>query len=55
LVAGAAAIGGGSGGLPSLSSTESKSAASQYCPPTSQQPGKPKNPSPDGCGNPKTK
>jgi hypothetical protein len=47
-----AAVGGGpfSGGSKSRAS-----ANSQYCPPNSQQPGKPKKPGPANCGNPKTK
>ena len=44
----------GAGPVPGFGD-QGSAASSQYCPPTSQQPGKPKNPSPGGCGNPKTK
>ena len=40
---------------PKSASSSSSSSNSQYCPPTSQQPGKPKDPGPSKCGNPKTK
>jgi hypothetical protein len=44
-------------GGPSSASSKSKgsSANSQYCPPSSQQPGKPKKPGPAKCGKPQTK
>jgi hypothetical protein len=55
-------LGGGAGalaakgGLPvNAFSNGQGSANSQYCPPTSQQPGKPKKPGPAKCGKPKTK
>src|SRR5439155_1758271 len=55
-------LGGGTGalaaagGLPVHAFSKGKeSANSQYCPPTSQQPGKPKKPGPAKCGKPKTK
>jgi hypothetical protein len=55
-------LGGGTGALAAvggppfdvLSNNEGAS-NSQYCPPTSQQPGKPKKPGPARCGNPQTK
>jgi hypothetical protein len=55
VVAGAGAVGGGSGGLPGVSFTQSKSTSAEYCPQSSQQPGKKKNPAPDGCGKPQSK
>ena len=55
-------LGGGTGALaaagggPFAGSSKSKASAnSQYCPPNSQQPGKPKKPGPAKCGKPKTK
>jgi hypothetical protein len=36
-------------------SDDFRAASSEYCPPTSQQPGKPKKPGPAMCGKPKTK
>ena len=51
LVAGAIGIGAGSGGLPSVSFTQSKSVNSQYCPPSSPGAGKPKNGA-NKCGQP---
>lgn len=57
LLGGLAALAGGVGETPfSSGGSNASSANSQYCPPTSQQPGKPKKP-PDGnkCGQPKTK
>jgi len=55
LITGTAWVGAGAGGLPSVSFTKSKSQNSQYCPESSQQPGKPKDPGPAKCGKPKTK
>src|SRR5213079_3167284 len=43
LAVGAIGIGAGSGGLPSVSFTQSKSVNSEYCPPSSPGAGKPKN------------
>jgi hypothetical protein len=40
---------------PTTASSSTSSASSQYCPDTSQQPGKPKDPGPSKCGKPKTK
>jgi hypothetical protein len=40
---------------PQSAASKSSSSSSQYCPPSSQQPGKPKDPGPSKCGNPKTK
>jgi hypothetical protein len=56
LMTGGTAVIAKSGG-PSAASSKSKgsSANSQYCPPTSQQPGTPKKPGPAKCGTPKTK
>jgi hypothetical protein len=51
LVAGAVGVGAGSGGLPSVSFTQSKSINSQYCPPSSPGAGKPKNGA-NKCGQP---
>jgi hypothetical protein len=55
-------LGGGTGALaaagggPFAGSSKSKASAnSQYCPPTSGQPGKPKKPGPAKCGNAKEK
>src|SRR5207247_991669 len=59
-------LGGGTGALAAVgrvpvdlpfdaSSNGNGPSTSQYCPPTSQQPGKPKKPGPARCGNPKTK
>jgi len=59
-------LGGGTGALAAkggvpfdipfeASSNGNGASNSQYCPPTSQQPGKPKKPGPARCGNPKTK
>jgi hypothetical protein len=53
LISGVAWIGGGAGGLPSVSFTQSKSQNSEYCPESSQQPGKPKDPGPSKCGKDK--
>src|ERR1043166_5232719 len=50
LITGAAWVGGGAGGLPAVSFTNSKSQNSEYCPESSQQPGKPKDPRPAKCG-----
>ena len=58
LAAGVAGLGAGSGGIPSLSFSNSDSANSQYCPPTSQSGGKPKDKDEKGgnkCGQPKNK
>jgi len=56
LVGGTGAL-AASGGLPLSSGNSHGNSASnsQYCPPTSQQPGKPKKPGPAQCGKPKTK
>jgi hypothetical protein len=54
LMGGTTAVIAKSGG-PSTAASPNSSASSQYCPPTSQQPGKPKKPGPAKCGNPKTK
>lgn len=56
LMTGGTAVIASSGG-PKGASSKSKgsSANSQYCPPSSQQPGKPKKPGPAKCGKPKTK
>ena len=51
LVVGAIGVGAGSGGLPSVSFTQSKSVNSQYCPPSSPGAGKPKNGA-NKCGQP---
>jgi hypothetical protein len=55
-------LGGGTGALAAAgggpfagSSKQKASANSQYCPPTSQQPGKPKKPGPAQCGKAKKK
>jgi hypothetical protein len=40
---------------PSTASSTNSSANSEYCPDSSQQPGKPKDPGPSKCGKPKTK
>ena len=50
LISGVAWVGGGAGGIPSVSFTQSKSQNSEYCPESSQQPGKPKDPGPSKCG-----
>jgi hypothetical protein len=51
-----AAVGGVPVDLPfDASSSDNGASNSQYCPPTSQQPFKPKKPGPARCGNPKTK
>jgi hypothetical protein len=55
LAIGAIGIGASSGGLPTVSFTQSSSVNSEYCPESSQQPGKPKDPGPSKCGQPKTK
>jgi len=56
LLGGGTAALAAAGGGPFAGSSKSKASAnSQYCPPTSQQPGKPKKPGPAKCGNPKTK
>jgi hypothetical protein len=56
LLGGGTAALAAAGGGPFAGSSKSKASAnSQYCPPTSQQPGKPKKPGPAQCGNPKTK
>jgi hypothetical protein len=56
LLGGGTAALAAAGGGPFAGSSKSKASAnSQYCPPTSQQPGKPKKPGPANCGNPKTK
>ena len=58
LAAGVAGLGAGSGGLPSISFSNSDSVNSQYCPPTSQSGGKPKDKDEKGgnkCGQPKNK
>jgi hypothetical protein len=52
---GAMAAAGGPTPFDVLSSNHEGASNSQYCPPTSQQPGKPKKPGPARCGNPKTK
>lgn len=54
LMAGGGAVLAQSGG-PSSGSSAQGASNSQYCPETSQQPGKPKDPGPSKCGNPKTK
>jgi hypothetical protein len=51
LMGGGTAVIAKSGG-PSASSSNQSSANSQYCPPSSQQPGKPKKPGPAKCGKP---
>jgi hypothetical protein len=57
LLGGGTAALAATGGVPLVSSSKSTkaSANSQYCPPSSQQPGKPKKPGPAKCGKPKTK
>jgi hypothetical protein len=57
LLGGLAALAGGIGETPfSSGGSNASSANSQYCPPTSQQPGKPKKqPGGNKCGQPKTK
>jgi hypothetical protein len=60
LAVGLLAGGGGAlaaaGGGPFVASSKSKASPnSQYCPPTSQQPGKPKKPGPAKCGKEKAK
>ena len=59
VVAGVLLLGGGAviakNNPPKSASSQSSSSRSQYCPPTSQQPGKPKHPGPARCGKPKTK
>jgi hypothetical protein len=54
LMAGGGAVLARSGSPTSGSSSKSAS-NSEYCPETSQQPGKPKDPGPSNCGKPKTK
>jgi hypothetical protein len=54
LMAGGGAVLAQTKGPSSASSTNSAS-NSQYCPPTSQSGGKPKDPGPAKCGQPKTK
>jgi hypothetical protein len=54
LLGGGSAVLANNGGSVSASGNGS-SANSQYCPPSSQQPGKPKDPGPSKCGKPKTK
>jgi hypothetical protein len=49
ILGGGTAVFGATGGFHSAS-TKGSAAAKQYCPPTSQQPGKPKPPSPAKCG-----
>ena len=55
LVGGAAAFGGSTGGLRACLVEPEQLIQPQYCPPSSQQPGKPKDPGPSKCGQPKTK
>ena len=56
VMSGGTAVFATSGGPKSASSNSKGSAAnSQYCPPSSQQPGKPKKPGPAKCGNPQSK
>jgi hypothetical protein len=56
LMTGGTAVIAKSGGPKAASSKSNGSSAnSQYCPPSSQQPGKPKKPGPAKCGKPKTK
>ena len=56
LMTGGTAVIASSGGPKGASSnSKGSSANSQYCPPSSQQPGKPKKPGPAKCGKPKTK
>jgi hypothetical protein len=54
LTSGGTAVLARTGGV-SKGSSSSSAANSQYCPPTSQQPGQPKQPGPARCGRPKTK
>lgn len=56
LLAGAAAIAGTTGGTPfSSGGSNAASVNSQYCPASSQQPGKPKKQQGNQCGKPQTK
>ena len=56
LMTGGTAVVASSGGPKGASShSKGSSANSQYCPPSSQQPGKPKKPGPSKCGVPQTK
>jgi hypothetical protein len=52
---GGAALAASDAGPFKAGSNGKASANSQYCPPTSQQPGKPKKPGPAQCGTPQTK
>ena len=59
-IAALAVVAGGMGGFVASGGFEGagsphSAASKQYCPPSSQQPGKPKPPPQDGCGKPKTK
>ena len=56
LMTGGTAVVASSGGPKGASSqSNGSSATTQYCPPSSQQPDKPKKPGPAKCGKPKTK